>query len=196
MTTLGIFFGSSDGNTARVAELLAQQFRMTFGPLSDVTVLGVAGVDVAGLDVEVLDIAEYYVEDMADFDLLLLGIPTWNHGQLQADWEAALDEFDDLDLAGKRAAVFGLGDQVGYPDTFADAVFFLVDRLRNAGAELAGAWPCDGYTFRGSWAVEDGRFLGLILDEVNQAELTPARLAHWVQILGVEFGIVAPINQG
>lgn len=174
MTTLGIFFGSSDGNTARVAELLAQQFRTTFG---------------AALDVEVLDIAEYYVEDMADFDLLILGIPTWNHGQLQADWEAVLEEFDDLDLTGTRAAVFGLGDQVGYPETFADAVFFLADRLRNAGAELVGAWPCDGYDFRGSWAVEDGRFLGLVLDEVNQPELTPARLAHWVRILGTEFGI-------
>ena len=78
-----------------------------------------------------------------------------------------LDEFDGLDLSGKRAALFGLGDQVGYPDTFADAIFFVADKLRQQGATLVGAWPAAGYTFHSSWAREDDRFLGLVLDDTT-----------------------------
>ena len=175
MTSLGIFYGSTDGNTARVAHLVADAFAARYG---------------ATLEIETLDIAEFYVEDMADFDLVIVGIPTWNHGQLQADWEDVLEEFDELDLHGTRAAVFGLGDQAGYPATFVDAMFFLADKLRSCGAQLVGAWPSAGYSFTNSWALEDGRFLGLVLDEVNQPELTPARIAHWVPMVGVEFGLV------
>jgi flavodoxin I len=174
MASLGVFYGSTDGNTERAATMLAQALRAVTGD---------------ELEIELLDIAEYFVEDMVDFDFLILGVPTWNHGQLQEDWEAVLEEFDGLDLSHVRAVIFGLGDQAGYPATFADAMFFLADRLRACGATLVGAWPCEGYTFSDSWAVEDGRFLGLVLDEVNQAELTAPRIQHWVQMVAVEFGL-------
>jgi flavodoxin I len=96
-----------------------------------------------------------------------------------------LSEFDEIDLRGKKVALFGLGDQVGFSDTFADALFFVADRVRSAGAELVGAWPVAGYEFRSSWAVEDGRFIGLVLDEHNQPELTEVRLDGWLAaILG------------
>lgn len=174
MRSLGIFFGSTDGHTAHVAALLAEAFRTQCGDT---------------LEVETLDIAEFFVEDMADFDVVIIGVPTWNHGQLQADWDAVIDEFDGLDLSHVHCAVFGLGDQAGYPQTFADAMFFLADRMRTCGATLVGAWPCDGYRFDSSWAVEDGRFLGLVLDEVNQPELTPARVAHWTRVVAAEMGL-------
>lgn len=175
MIRVGLFYGSTDGNTAAAAQEIKRQI--------DAALAGRAE------PVELLDVAEVYLDEMVDFDCLILGAPTWNTGQLQRDWDAVLPELDELDLTGKRAAVFGLGDQVGYPDTFADALFFVADKLRERGAELVGAWPADGYRFRSSWACVDGQFIGLVLDEHNQPELTPGRIERWVaQILG-EFGL-------
>jgi flavodoxin I len=172
MTAIGLFFGSTDGNTAYVAEMVAEKFSTFFG-----------------LSVELLDVAEYYLDEALRFDCLILGIPTWNTGQLQQDWDEALAEFDELDLAGKRVAVFGLGDQVGYAETFVDAIFFLADKARERGATLVGCWPLEGYRFTRSWAVEDGMFLGLVLDQDNQSGLTEARVETWVRQLGEEFGL-------
>jgi flavodoxin I len=171
---IGIFYGSTDGHTAAAAAELKKELDAFIAP---------AGEE----GVELFDIADYYLEEMLDFDCLVLGIPTWNHGQLQRDWEDVLEEFDALDLNGKRAAVFGLGDQHGYPDTFGDAIFFLADKLRQQGAALVGAWPVEGYAFNASWAAEDGRFLGLVLDEHNQPDLTAPRLAAWSHQIWQEF---------
>jgi flavodoxin I len=169
---IGIFYGSTTGTTEQVAHWLQAIFMAK----------GVA-------EIELLDIAEYYLEEMMEFSLLILGIPTWDVGQLQKDWDRMLPEFDELDLAGKRVAIFGLGDQEGYPDTFVDGMFFLADKVQERGATVVGTWPVDGYTFEHSWAVVNGRFLGLVLDEHHQGELTPIRLEQWVDQLLIEFGL-------
>lgn len=169
MKTIGLFYGSTNGATAAVAERIADAFAER------------------GVTVELFDIAEYVLETMLDFDYLILGVSTWNVGQLQADWEEVYPELDELDLTGKQVALFGLGDQVGYPDTFLDALFFVADKARERGATLVGRWPVAGYTFTQSWAVEDGWFLGLAVDEDNQAELTQGRVKAWVKPLLNEF---------
>ncbi|RIK57143.1 MAG: flavodoxin [Chloroflexi bacterium] len=171
---IGLFFGSSTGATAAAAQLIQSAFVRRFG-----------------VEVELFDVADYFLEEMAGFDYLIVGIPTWNIGQLQRDWENVIEEFDELDLSGKHAALFGLGDQAGYPGSFVDAMIFLADLLEARGATLAGAWPTDGYTFIRSWAVRDGRFVGLVLDEDNQPELTPGRVEAWVSQLGREW-MLAP----
>lgn len=169
---IGLFFGSTNGNTAAVAEIIKQEFHHQ-----------------ANAEVELFDVADYYLEEMLAFDFLIAGVPTWNIGQLQRDWEAVLDELDSLDLSGKVAAFYGLGDQVGYPDTFGDALFFVADRIQQRGAKLVGAWPTEGYSFRGSWAKQDEHFIGLMIDEDNQSEETPSRVQQWVRQLLLEFGI-------
>jgi len=174
MQTIALFYGSTNGNTAAVVQQIQQAFAAT----------GLAAV-------ELLDIADYYLDEMLDFDRIILGVPTWNTGQLQQDWEAIFPEFDSLDLHGKTIALFGLGDQVGYPTTFADALFFVADKVRERGAQLVGRWPTVGYTFTNSWAVEADSFIGLVLDEDNQSELTPLRVAVWVQQLSNEFKLKA-----
>jgi flavodoxin I len=178
VTRIGLFYGSTDGHTAAAAAQLKAK-------------LDALALATGAAAVELFDVADYYLEEMLDFDCLILGVPTWNHGQLQRDWEGVLEEFDALDLAGRRAALFGLGDQRGYPDTFADALFFVADKLRRQGAILVGSWPAAGYTFRSSWACEDDRFLGLVLDEHNQPELTEPRLVAWSQQLWREFTATA-----
>lgn len=164
---IGIFFGSSTGATAAAADLIRQGFTHDYA-----------------VDVELLDVADFYLDEMMEYDYLIVGIPTWNIGQLQRDWEAVIEEFDQIDLTGKQAALFGLGDQIGYPDTFVDAMVFVADRLQSQGATLVGRWPATGYTFTGSWALrEDGQFAGLVLDDDNQPELTPGRVQAWVDQL-------------
>ncbi|MBX3013799.1 MAG: flavodoxin [Caldilineaceae bacterium] len=169
MIQIGLFYGSTNGATAAVAGLIEQAFTAHAIPI------------------DCFDIADYLLETMLDFDQLILGVSTWNVGQLQKDWEAVFAEFDTLDLHGKQVALFGLGDQVGYPDTFLDALFFVADKVRERGATLVGAWPTAGYTFTQSWAVEAGHFVGLALDEDNQAALTAARVETWVAQLRAEF---------
>lgn len=173
---IGLFFGSTTGRTAAVAQQIKQALDAAYAPPGEELV-------------EIFDLAEYYLADAAAFDRLILGAPTWNVGQLQRDWEAAIDELDELDLHGVQAALFGLGDQAGYPETFGDALFFIADRLRSRGAILVGQWPVTGYDFSGSWAVEEGHFLGLMLDEDNQPELTAPRLADWLAQLAAEFAL-------
>ncbi|MBK8049237.1 MAG: flavodoxin [Anaerolineales bacterium] len=161
MTPVGIFYGSTDGATARIAQLMKEKLEQLLAGEREP-------------DVELFDIAQSGLAPFARFEWLILGVPTWNTGQLQRDWERVLPELAGIDLPGKRVAIFGLGDQVGYPATFVDAMFFVADYVRTAGAALLGAWPIDGYEFVNSWAVEDGQFLGLVLDEHSQADLTAA----------------------
>jgi flavodoxin I len=172
MTTIGLFYGSTDGTTARIAAQIEAMIAAT-----------------GRLTVHLNDVAEFYLDELAEYDYLILGVPTWNIGQLQEDWASALDELDELDLSGTSAAVFGLGDQASYPETFVDAMFFVADCVQSRGARLVGRWPTAGYSFSTSWAVVDGDFLGLVLDEHNQPELTEARLAHWLAVVLAEFGI-------
>ena len=121
MVEIGLFYGSTNGATAQVAHMIQQSF-----------------IAYAAATVELFDIAEYALEAMLEFDQLILGVSTWDTGQLQRDWEATFAEFDALDLTGKTIALFGLGDQGGYPDTFLDALFFVADKARERGARLVG----------------------------------------------------------
>jgi flavodoxin I len=176
MQTIALFYGSTDGHTAAVAKRIQSEFTET---------------DLAA--VELFDVAEFYLDEMAEFDLIILGVPTWNTGQLQRDWEVVFEEFDALDLSGKKVALFGLGDQHGYANTFLDAIFFVAEKVKTCGATVVGRWPTLGYDYAQSWAVVDEQFVGLALDEHNQPELTDLRVRVWVQQLLVEFNL---INQG
>ncbi|MCG7586580.1 flavodoxin, partial [Photobacterium sp. OFAV2-7] len=120
-----------------------------------------------------------------DYDLLILGTPTANYGEMQPDWDCFVPELEDADLSGKKIALFGLGDQVDYPDSFQDAMGDLADLIVEAGGELIGQWPTDGYEFNDSRAVKDDKFVGLALDEDRQPELTDDRIATWLNTLGL-----------
>jgi flavodoxin I len=166
---IGIYYGSTMGNTERIAGFLAGEL---------------AGVG----DVTVHDVGQDGIADMASHDLILLGSSTWGLGDLQDDW-LPYETLPGMDLAGRKAAVFGAGDQQGYSDTFADALAILAEALEKAGATLIGAWPVEDYEFAESRAVRDGRFLGLALDEDNQADRTEARVAKWAAQLKTELGV-------
>lgn len=169
-----VVYGTMFGATELVAEKVSQALAAEFG------------VDVACRDAGWLDFAE-----LADVDLLVIGSCTWNIGQLPSDWELRLDDLGALDLHGKAVALFGTGDRRGYPDTFLDALDTIAQALEPTGATLIGEWSTAGYVFTGSLALRGDNFVGLALDEDNDADLTDARVAAWCAQLRHELSELA-----
>ena len=121
--------------------------------------------------------------------MLILGTSTWGAGDLQDDWLSAEGILENADLKGRKVALFGLGDQCGFSDTFVDGVGTLFRMVQEKGAEVIGFTGTDGYDFLSSTAQVDGRFVGLILDDNNQPDLTDERIDAWCMQLKQEAGI-------
>lgn len=172
MSKIGLFYGTSTGNTKAAAELIAKTFNELEADL-----------------VTMFDVAAGSVKEMERFDYLILGSPTELIGELQEDWSNVLDDLDEVDLNGKQVAIFGLGDQYVYSDSFQDAIGILGEKVRELGARLVGFWSTEGFEFDESRGVEDDKFMGLPLDEDNQSELTENRIKSWVNQLKGEFGL-------
>ncbi len=165
-------FGATEVVAERVAELLSAEL---------------------GYQVPCRDVAWYDLTQLSEYDLLVIGSSTWNIGQLPSDLELRLPDLAALDLHGKLLALFGTGDQVGYPDTYLDALEIIADALDLTGVELIGQWPTDGYDFIDSRALHDGQLLGLGVDEDNEPQLTDERVAAWVQKVLADYRHTAPL---
>lgn len=174
MAKIGLFYGSNTGNSEYVAEMIKDEFDKILPDL-----------------VELFDIGQIDVEQLLDYEMLIIGCPTWYIGHLQEDWEEAYSRLDELDFSGKRVAIYGVGDQFGYSDNFCDAIGILGQKFEERGAELVGFTPVVDYEFDFSLGAEDGIFLGLALDEDNQSELTSGRVSEWVSLLIEEFELIA-----
>ncbi len=176
MEKIGLFFGSDEGNTERVAHAVVE-------------LLGEEMVDI-------YDIADVTQLEFTDYQRIILGIPTWDFGQIQSDWEEFWGDIAALDFTGKQVALFGLGDQFGYGDYFLDAMGMLHDVIVGAGAEIVGHWSTEGYDYDASKAEipGSGKFVGLALDEDQQEDLTSERLGRWCAQIFVEFGLAGALK--
>ncbi len=170
MSKIGLFVGSTTGKTEEAAEIIQKEF---------------GGDDV----VTIHNMTDANSEDFDGYQNLVIASPTWNIGELQSDWEGFFDELDSIDFKGKKVAYFGTGDQIGYADNFQDAMGILEEKISNLGGTTVGHWSTDGYDFTESKAVKNGKFIGLALDDDNQAELTEERIKTWVAQLKTDFGI-------
>mmetsp|Transcript_28878 Transcript_28878/g.42445 ORF Transcript_28878/g.42445 Transcript_28878/m.42445 type:complete len:302 (-) Transcript_28878:8-913(-) len=171
-TKVGIFFGTSTGSTQEAADLIAEEF----------------GDDVASSPIEIDEIQGSVAAEFAKYDALVVGTPTWNTGadveRSGTGWdEIYYGEMADLNIAGKKVAVFGLGDSVSYSENYADASGELYDVFESLGCSMLGATSTDGYLHEASKAIRGDKFCGLLLDEVNQEELTGERVKNWVAAL-------------
>lgn len=171
---VALFYGSSTCYT----EMAAEKIR---------TELGEDQVDIFNIVDEPLITALFY-------EHIILGIPTWDYGELQEDWEEIWDEIDELDFHGKTVAIYGLGDQIGYPEWFQDALGYLHNKIARLGATMVGYWPSSGYEFESSKALSaDGsHFVGLALDDETQFALSAERIRSWCAQLRREFPLPAP----
>jgi flavodoxin I len=177
---IGIFFGTTTGQTRKVAKLIKKRF------------------DDETMDAPV-NINRVTAEAFGAYSHLILGTPTMGEGQLpglgadcnEESWEEALERFSELDLTGKTVAIYGLGDQEGYSLEFVDGMRDLYDFVTERGAKVVGAWPTEGYNFEVSRAVHDDEthFVGLALDQDNQPALTEERLQGWLKLIAPDFSL-------
>ncbi|MDA8782442.1 flavodoxin FldB [Porticoccaceae bacterium] len=174
-SNIGLFYGSSTCYTEMAAEKIRDKVQQLTGQEL----------------VHLHNIADDDIHQMGNYRYLILGIPTWDYGELQEDWETQWDSIDNIDLSQAQVAVYGLGDQIGYPEWFQDALGYLWAKAVNQGAQTVGSWPNQGYSFEQSKALtENGQFfVGLALDDENQLELTDDYIHQWCGQILNEFGI-------
>ncbi len=162
MASVGLFFGSDTGNTEAVAKMIQKKLGEKM--------------------VAVKDIAKSSKEEIDEFSLLLLGIPTWYYGEAQCDWDDFFPELEQIDFTDKLVAIFGCGDQEDYAEYFLDAMGQIADIVRERGAIIVGHTSTEGYNFEASKAlVDENTFVGLGIDEDRQPELTEERVDAWVK---------------
>lgn len=161
MKTTGIFFGSSTGTTEDVAGRIAEKL----------------GIDSSNIH----NVADASVDDVAPYEVLILGTSTWGAGDLQDDWEGFLGNLKGADLNGKIVALFGLGDSSSFSDTYCDAMGTIYSELQGTGCKFIGAVSTDGYSYDSSTAVVDDKFVGLALDEMNEYDQTDSRMDAWIE---------------
>jgi flavodoxin I len=152
-----IFYASSTGNTEDVANKIQNKLE----------------------DFELVDIANDGVSKMNECDSLIIGVSTWGEGDLQDDWEDCFEEIETIDFSGKTVALFGLGDQDSYGDEFVNALGTMYEAVNKNNAKVIGFTQIDGYEFDESTAQLDNEFVGLVIDEDNQSELTDERIEDW-----------------
>jgi flavodoxin I len=167
MSKVRVVYGSSTGDGFRVAKLIC-------GELSD-------------LVESVHSIAHTAPDALAEAESLILGVSTWGAGELQQDWKRFFPKLDEIDLSGKTVALYGLGDARGYSGEFVTALGTLYRKVKERGARVVGFWPTEGYQFRRSTAIEDGRFVGLVLDQENEPAKTKARVKRWASEIRPHF---------
>lgn len=143
---------------------------------------------------ESIHINQLNEDKLNSFDFLIVGGPTvgadnWQNTDANNEWLNFYDLIHSMDLTGKKVALFGLGDQVLYPDNFVDSMAILREEFLKQGATIVGAWPTEGYDFSDSKAVDGDYFFGLAIDEDQQAELTEKRILGWIDILLEEFDV-------
>lgn len=169
-----VAYGSTYGTTEEIARRIADGLAARTGRRP-------ALADVAWTD----------MAEIVRHDVLVLGSSTWDAGELQPAWDAALGALSASDLRGRRVAVFGCGDLAGYPDTFGDALGILRRHARWAGAAPIGAFPMDrlGYdpeTFEAEEVRDGDDLVGLIVDDDENDDARLAHVAWWCDLLAGE----------
>ena len=167
MSTIAIVYTTTTGNTRYAAELLYHEFGASHA--------------------ELLELTSTEPTLLEGYDHIICCVSSWGRSEMQDDWESLAPHFRVLNLQGRKLAILGMGDQKNYPGAFADGVGKMANMLREMGVVLVGRTNTDGYSFTASKAVEAGKFLGLIIDEDNQHELTLPRVKAWTRQLRKEF---------
>lgn len=153
-----IFYASSVGNTEDIAKRLS-------------TKLG---------NIDTYNICDEGIQKINNYEKIIFGVSTWGDGDLQDDWEDSWGDFCDINFSEKTIALFGLGDQDSYADTFVDGLGTMYDALKDTGANIIGFTSTDGFEHEESTAQIENEFVGLVLDEDNQDDLSEERIDAWI----------------
>lgn len=167
--TIPIIYGTDTGDTEETAHTIANTITWT--------------------DTQPIDIADLTPDQYASYTHLILGTPTWDFGQNQPDWHQFLNQ-PQHNLTHQTIALYGLGDQHGYPNHYLNALGHLHKIMTGLGASIVGQWPAEGYGHETSTALNKAgtHFVGLALDQDSEPHLTTARIERWVEMIAPHFG--------
>ncbi|PKP08462.1 MAG: flavodoxin [Bacteroidetes bacterium HGW-Bacteroidetes-4] len=166
MKDIAILYSFNTQKTSRAAKMIQESFG---GKLKQVNVENITK------------------EEFLAYENYILGVPTWFDGELPNYWDEFMPDLEEVNLKGKTFALYGAGDQVGYPENFVDAIGLLGKVIEERGGKLIGFTKNEGYTFENSKALRGDVFCGLPLDFENQARQAKPRIAAWVEQLKKEF---------
>lgn len=96
--SIALIYGTDTNNTEEVGNKIAKQW------------------EELGEQVDIFNIKDIEVSQLQEYATLILGIPTWDFGCIQSDWEDIEDQLTELSLENTTVALYGLGDQFGYGD--------------------------------------------------------------------------------
>lgn len=147
-------------------------------------------VDIYDGEVDVFSVDEFDIHEVKNYQNIIMGCSTvgaenWQDASTDNEWDAFFFKLDEnkLDLKEKTVAIFGLGNQVLYPDHFVDAMIILKEASEKAGANVIGAVSVEGYDFTNSDSVVDDKFVGLPLDEDTEEEKSNDRIKAWLEAI-------------
>ncbi|HAM98821.1 MAG TPA: flavodoxin [Marinilabiliales bacterium] len=166
MKRTAILYSFNSQKTARAAKMVQEEF---------------------GGNLEEVNVEEITLNKFHDYENFILGVPTWFDGELPNYWDEFIPELEEADLKGKTFALYGAGDQKGYPENFVDAMGILAELLEKRGGKIIGFVPNEGYEFESSKALRGNYFCGLPLDFENQARMVKPSINRWVEQLKREF---------
>jgi flavodoxin I len=165
MKKTGLFYSFNTNKTSQAARKIGEEF---------------------GAVVEHINAETITEKEFLSFENMILGVPTWFDGELPNYWDEFVPALEDIDLKGKTVAIFGNGNQKGYPENFVDGVGIMANILESRGARIAGFTPAQGYTFESSQALRGDQFCGLALDFENQGSQINGKIKKWVEQLRKE----------
>lgn len=167
MSKTAIFYSFHTNKTSKVSEKIIEAFGKE--------------------NLDVINAEEVNEENFLKYDNYIIGVATWWDGELPNYWDEFVPAIEDLDLKGKKFAIYGLGDQKGYSENFNDGVGIFAELIESRGGQLVGFTSREGYSYESSRAARGDQFCGLCIDQENQPRLTKDRVEKWVEGLKKEF---------
>jgi len=168
MKKTGIVYSFNTTKTSKVAKRIAEAFGDT-------------------AEVEMANVEEITMDQFQQFENIICGTSTWFDGELPNHWDEFVPDIEDMDLKGKTIALFGLGDQKGYPENFLDGMGILAEIFEDRGARLVGFTSTEDYSYDSSRAERGDQFCGLGIDYETQGSKNKERVNAWVKKLKMEF---------
>lgn len=117
MKEIGLFYAMNAAKTSHIAEKIREKL--------------------GHKEVEMIMIEKAWQNDFQAYDNLIVGASTWFDGELPTYWDEMIPEIESLDLKDKKVALFGLGDQIGYPDNLLTAWEYWLMPLKRQGLSLS-----------------------------------------------------------
>ena len=118
---IAVLYGPLGGNTEKAAKLIAKKI----------------GAEKSDL-IPINQVTEKTIEAYSNFIIggSTIGTHNWTHKNTSSDWDEFMPRFRAMNFEGKKVAIFGLGDQLAYPNNFVDDIRTIYDILVENNAKI------------------------------------------------------------